>query len=186
RWSRRSATSPSRWSSATSASRTWARRCRATAGCSTGSTPCCSCCRRCGTWPGSATSSSCEAAAAGRPAAGPERGAGYPGRVAVTTVAIAGSTGSIGTQTIDVVRAEPERFEVVALGAWSSADALLAQARDLRPKLVVVGDTSAADRVVAGVPAVTVVQAGSAQLAEMCTAAEVLVNGVVCFDGLNT
>ena len=58
----------------------------------------------------------------------------------MTTVAVAGSTGSIGTQTIDVVRAEPERFEVVALGAWSSVDALVAQADDLRPKLVVVGD----------------------------------------------
>ncbi len=34
-----------------------------------------------------------------------------------TTVALAGSTGSIGTQTLDVVRAEPDRYEVVALGA---------------------------------------------------------------------
>jgi hypothetical protein len=60
-------------------------------------------------------------------------GAGeYPDRVAVTTVAVAGSTGSIGTQTIDVVRAEPDRFEVVALGAWSSVDQLVTQARDLQ------------------------------------------------------
>ena len=38
-------------------------------------------------------------------------------------VAIAGSTGSIGTQTIDVVRAEADRYEVVALAAGSSVDA---------------------------------------------------------------
>ncbi|HEX6420939.1 MAG TPA: 1-deoxy-D-xylulose-5-phosphate reductoisomerase [Acidimicrobiales bacterium] len=105
--------------------------------------------------------------------------------MAVTTVAIAGSTGSIGTQTIDVVRAEPERFEVVALGAWSSADALVAQARDLRPKLVVVGDEAAAARVVAGVPAGTEVQAGPAALAAMGTVADVCVNGVVGFAGLH-
>ncbi|HEX6167742.1 MAG TPA: 1-deoxy-D-xylulose-5-phosphate reductoisomerase [Acidimicrobiales bacterium] len=105
--------------------------------------------------------------------------------MAVTTVAIAGSTGSIGTQTIDVVRAEPERFEVVALGAWSSADALVAQARDLRPKLVVVGDEAAAARVAAGVPAGTEVQAGPAALAAMGTVADVCVNGVVGFAGLH-
>ena len=34
-----------------------------------------------------------------------------------TRVALAGSTGSIGTQTLDVVAAEPDRFELVALGA---------------------------------------------------------------------
>jgi len=36
-----------------------------------------------------------------------------------TRVAIAGSTGSIGTQTIDVVRAEPDHFVVTALAAGS-------------------------------------------------------------------
>jgi 1-deoxy-D-xylulose-5-phosphate reductoisomerase len=102
----------------------------------------------------------------------------------VTTVAIAGSTGSIGTQTIDVVRAEPERFEVVALGAWSSVDALVAQARDLRPKLVVVGDATLAGRVAEAVPAGTEVQAGAQALAEMGTVADVCVNGVVGFAGL--
>ena len=64
----------------------------------------------------------------------------------LTTVAVAGSTGSIGTQTIDVVQAERDRFEIVALGAWSSADALVRQARELRPKLVVVGDGPPAAR----------------------------------------
>ena len=104
--------------------------------------------------------------------------------MAVTTVAIAGSTGSIGTQTIDVVRAEPGRFEVVALGAWSSADALVAQARELRPKLVVVGDEAAAAPVIDGVPAGTEVQVGTAALADLGTVADVCVNGVVGFAGL--
>ena len=46
-----------------------------------------------------------------------------------TTVALAGSTGSIGTQTLDVVAAEPDRFEVVALGASGrNLDQLVAQA----------------------------------------------------------
>ena len=102
----------------------------------------------------------------------------------MTTVAIAGSTGSIGTQTIDVVRAEPDRFEVVALAAWSSADALVAQARDLHPKLVVVGDADRAADVAAGVPPGTEVQAGPEALARVGTVADVCVNGVVGFAGL--
>ncbi|MDP9006849.1 MAG: 1-deoxy-D-xylulose-5-phosphate reductoisomerase, partial [Actinomycetota bacterium] len=41
-----------------------------------------------------------------------------------TTVAVLGSTGSIGTQALEVIRADPERYEVVALGAWSSVEQL--------------------------------------------------------------
>jgi 1-deoxy-D-xylulose-5-phosphate reductoisomerase len=104
--------------------------------------------------------------------------------VAVTTVAIAGSTGSIGTQAIDVVRAEPDRFEVVALAAWSSAGALAAQARDLRPKLVVIGDADKAAEVAAAVPPGTEVQAGPEALAAVGGVADVCVNGVVGFAGL--
>jgi 1-deoxy-D-xylulose-5-phosphate reductoisomerase len=104
--------------------------------------------------------------------------------VAVTTVAIAGSTGSIGTQTIDVVQAEPERFEVVALGAWSSADALVAQARALRPKLVAIGDEALAPSVLGGVPPGTEVRAGPHALSSLGGEADVCVNGIVGFAGL--
>jgi len=104
--------------------------------------------------------------------------------VPLTTVAVAGSTGSIGTQTIDVVRAEPDRFEIVALGAWSSADALVRQARELHPKLVVVGDEHCAANVHDGVPAGTEVRSGEAALADLGAVADVCVNGVVGFAGL--
>jgi 1-deoxy-D-xylulose-5-phosphate reductoisomerase len=104
--------------------------------------------------------------------------------VSVTTVAVAGSTGSIGTQTIDVVRSEPDRFEVVALAAWSSVDTLVSQAWDLHPKLVVVGDPERAPDVAAGVPPGTQVEAGADALAEVGTVADVCVNGVVGFAGL--
>lgn len=51
-------------------------------------------------------------------------------------IAILGSTGSIGRQTLDVVRAFPEEFDVVALSAWSNRDLLLAQAKEFRPALL--------------------------------------------------
>ena len=49
-------------------------------------------------------------------------------------LAILGSTGSIGTQTLDIVRAFPEEFEVLALTAWGNRDLLLAQAQEFRPR----------------------------------------------------
>ena len=55
-------------------------------------------------------------------------------------LAILGSTGSIGTQTLDVVRKYPERFEVYAICAHTSIDKLVAQAREFHPEVVCIGD----------------------------------------------
>ena len=55
-------------------------------------------------------------------------------------LAILGSTGSIGTQTLEVVREHPERFEVYAICAHTSIDKLIAQAREFRPEVVCIGD----------------------------------------------
>ena len=57
-------------------------------------------------------------------------------------LAILGSTGSIGTQTLDVVREHPDRFEVYAICAHRSVDKLVEQARDFRPEVVCIGDES--------------------------------------------
>jgi 1-deoxy-D-xylulose-5-phosphate reductoisomerase len=103
----------------------------------------------------------------------------------MTTVAIAGSTGSIGTQTVDVVRTAPEAFEVVALAAWSSVDKLVEQAVELRPKVVVVADPQGhvAD-VAERLPAGTELRVGVEALAELGELADVCVNAVVGFAGL--
>src|SRR5271156_3259309 len=60
------------------------------------------------------------------------------------TVSIAGSTGSIGTQALEVLRANPGRFEVIALGARSSVELLGRQARELHPKKVAIADAARA------------------------------------------
>ena len=70
-----------------------------------------------------------------------------------TTVALLGSTGSIGTQTLDVIRQLPGRYRVVALSAGRSVELLAAQARELRPDVVVVGDAAAAADVAHRLPA---------------------------------
>ena len=96
-------------------------------------------------------------------------------------VAIAGSTGSIGTQTLDVVRAEgSDRYEIVALGAGSSVGALVAQAREFRPVIVAVSDEASRREVAAALPGVEVV----ADQADLISVADVVINGVVGFAGL--
>src|SRR6266550_497476 len=79
------------------------------------------------------------------------------------SLAILGATGSIGTQALDVVRAEPDAYEVIALGASSSVDVLAAQAHEFRPKVV----------------------AGPTAMADVSTSADVVLNGVVGFAGLS-
>ncbi|MBI2347004.1 MAG: 1-deoxy-D-xylulose-5-phosphate reductoisomerase [Deltaproteobacteria bacterium] len=60
-------------------------------------------------------------------------------------VVILGSTGSIGRQTLDVIGAHPDRFEVVGLGAGRNVTLLAQQARRFRPGRVVVADRESAD-----------------------------------------
>lgn len=102
----------------------------------------------------------------------------------MTTVAILGATGSIGSQTIDVVRAEPERFRITALAAWSSVDLLAALAREFKPEVVAIGNQDLAGRLKMEVPKGTEVLMGAEGYAELATRAEVVVNGIVGFAGL--
>ena len=101
----------------------------------------------------------------------------------VTTVAILGSTGSIGTQTLDVVAASGGAYEVVALGAARSVDLLVEQAHAVRPAVVAIADQTRAAELRERVPAGTEVLAGPSALADAADA-DVVVNGVVGFAGL--
>ena len=55
-------------------------------------------------------------------------------------IAILGSTGSIGTQTLEVVREHPDELKVSALAAGSNKDLLKKQIEEFRPKLVSLAD----------------------------------------------
>lgn len=57
-------------------------------------------------------------------------------------IAILGSTGSIGTQTLDVVRSHPDRYEVYAICAHRSIELLIEQARTFHPEVVCIADES--------------------------------------------
>ena len=62
-------------------------------------------------------------------------------------IAILGSTGSIGTQTLDVVREHADEYEAYALTAGHNAELLIAQAREFHPEVVVIADESRYDTV---------------------------------------
>lgn len=69
-------------------------------------------------------------------------GTGFPRRIAVL-----GSTGSIGRQTLDIVRCFPQHFQVVALAARSNVELLAQQAQEFRPAFVACfADTPRAER----------------------------------------
>ncbi len=104
----------------------------------------------------------------------------------MTRVAIAGSTGSIGKQTLEVIAAsESGKYQLVALSANSSADEIIKQAKTFKPNLVVVNDESArkivARELATTNPKIEVI----ADVAAMAGIADVVVNGVVGFAGLS-
>jgi 1-deoxy-D-xylulose-5-phosphate reductoisomerase len=101
-----------------------------------------------------------------------------------TTVAVAGSTGSIGRQTLEVVEAEAGRFCVASLAAARSVDALVAQAERHHPAVVVIGDESRLAEVRQRLPTGTEARAGAGAMAATAAEADVCVNGVVGFAGL--
>jgi len=104
----------------------------------------------------------------------------------VTRVAIAGSTGSIGKQTLEVIAAsESGKYQLVALSANSSADEIIKQARKFKPNLVVVNDESARKIVARELAATNPKIEVSRDVAAMAGIADVVVNGVVGFAGLS-
>ena len=100
------------------------------------------------------------------------------------TVSLMGSTGSVGTQALDVIRKEPERFRVHALAAQRSVDELVAQVAEFRPTLVVIGDPARYGEVRDGVPAGTEVMVGEEGMVAAARSADVVLNAVVGFAGL--
>jgi len=62
-------------------------------------------------------------------------------------VAILGSTGSIGTQTLEVIRSHPEKFQVEVLTAQNNADSLISQAIEFQPNCVVISNEKLYEKV---------------------------------------
>jgi 1-deoxy-D-xylulose-5-phosphate reductoisomerase len=103
-----------------------------------------------------------------------------------TGVALLGSTGSVGEQALDVIRAAEGRFRVVALAAGRSAERLAAQARELRPAAVGLVDETQAAALAAELPPGCRLAVGAEAVAELAAGddADVVLNGVTGSAGL--
>ena len=102
----------------------------------------------------------------------------------MSSVAILGSTGSIGTQTLDIVQARPDQYRVAALGAARSVDLLAEQAQRFRPDIVAIADASRAAALAERLPGDVELLAGSDAMAAAASVADTVINGVVGFAGL--
>ena len=102
-------------------------------------------------------------------------------------IAILGSTGSIGTQTLDVVRQHPEDFSVYALSAHRSLDLLIQQALEFNPAVVCIADENLYQPLREALSDLPIqVMAGEKAIAEMVTmpAIDVVVAAMVGYAGL--
>ncbi len=101
-------------------------------------------------------------------------------------VAILGSTGSIGTQALDVIMANPSQFELIALSAQNNASLLIEQAHKYQPKVVYIANESLYNQVKSQVPATVEVLSGTDGLINIATRPDVdiLLTALVGYVGL--
>ena len=104
-------------------------------------------------------------------------------------LAILGSTGSIGTQALDVVAANPDKFKVEVLSAHSNSALLIEQARKFRPAAVVVTDEKKVKEVKDALLMLSIkVLSGDQALAEVVQwdTVDVVLGAIVGFAGLRS
>ncbi|MBQ9400651.1 MAG: 1-deoxy-D-xylulose-5-phosphate reductoisomerase [Bacteroidales bacterium] len=102
-------------------------------------------------------------------------------------IAILGSTGSIGTQTLDVVRRHPDMFEVETISARTNTDLLIAQALEFKVNNVVINDPARYETVAAALQGHGIkVFCGTDSLCALAGASDVdiVVGAMVGFSGL--
>jgi 1-deoxy-D-xylulose-5-phosphate reductoisomerase len=100
------------------------------------------------------------------------------------SVALLGATGSIGTQTLDVLRREPERFELVALSGGAQLHELADIVNEFRVTRVGVISDGHRDTLASLVDSKVDIVVGDDGLSDLAASADVVVNAVLGFAGL--
>lgn len=102
-------------------------------------------------------------------------------------IAILGSTGSIGTQALEVVRNHPDLFGIEVLTAQTNCDLLIRQAVEFSPNAVVIGEESGYDRVAQALKDLPVkVFAGQEAIAQIVRmeGIDLVLNALVGYSGM--
>jgi len=104
----------------------------------------------------------------------------------VKKISILGSTGSVGTQTLDIIAHDPDRYQVVGLSAGANVDLIIEQAKQFKPSLVSLASKADAEAARPHMPPGTMVVYGEEGLIEVAagTDADVVVTAIVGSRGL--
>jgi len=105
----------------------------------------------------------------------------------IKLLTILGSTGSIGENALRVVRAHPDRFQLVGLSAYSNAERLIEQAKEFHPKAVCIASEDYRDKVTSGLAGTGIkIFSGRSGLLELASMddATLLLNALVGTSGL--
>jgi 1-deoxy-D-xylulose-5-phosphate reductoisomerase len=104
----------------------------------------------------------------------------------MNNISILGSTGSIGTQTLEIVAHDPERYKVVGLAAGANVDLVIKQAKQFKPAIVSLASKTDADFARPHLPSGTRVVYGDEGLVEVAagTDADTVVTAIVGSRGL--
>src|ERR1700722_16530335 len=101
-----------------------------------------------------------------------------------TSVALLGATGSIGVQTLDVLRREPERFELISIAGGEQLSELPATAREFNVRLIAVKSEQNRNERSDLLGSVGDILVGSEGLDTLARGADIVVNAVLGFAGL--
>ena len=103
-------------------------------------------------------------------------------------IAILGSTGSIGTQALEVISSHPDKFEVEVLTAQNNADLLINQSLRFNPNMVVIGNEDHYERIKQALSGLPIkVFAGAGAIAQVCAfdSVDMVLTAMVGFSGLH-
>jgi 1-deoxy-D-xylulose-5-phosphate reductoisomerase len=104
-------------------------------------------------------------------------------------IAVYGSTGSIGTQTLDVIRENPDLFSAEVITAYNNADLLIEQALEFKPNIVIIGNEDHYNKVNSSLSSHNIkVFAGEKALIEIAASDtyDILLAAIVGYAGLSS
>ena len=99
-------------------------------------------------------------------------------------IAILGSTGSIGTQALDIIGRNPDRFKVAALTCNSSTDKLREQIAEFSPEIAVTGAKEDRDRLAEEFPGTEIMWGADGLIAAACCDCDMVLNSLLGISGL--
>ena len=100
-------------------------------------------------------------------------------------IGILGSTGSVGRQSLEVIRKHPDKFNIIFLSANQNVDLLIEQSKEFKPQYICIGDKDKSRKLKSSLDAINIL-IGENGLIELCTNndCDIILNAIVGYNGL--